>query len=221
MIIVREGSTALEYWCIRKEVLLLRPIMTPKADQQDIRQSETMRLVVSFLSIDMNHQWSIELKRKIVAFHRQIVQLYPRPSDIIGPTSAPGTIKRYTQRDSKPAISNYTPLTEADVMEAIPAIILEELRDRFLHGFSEGDFGISTELHLSYLEILNASLLFVWTGSRMLFKDHIPSPIVKDFLKWKFKLTYFPGSSHLTDSYGEEAARVWWNQYMVNTIWQT
>ena len=59
MITVREGSTALEYWCIRKEVLLLRPIMTPKADQQDIRLSETMRLVVSFLSINMNHQWSV------------------------------------------------------------------------------------------------------------------------------------------------------------------
>ena len=95
-----------------------------------------------------------------MAFYRRIVQLYPRPSDIIRPTTAPGTIKRYTQRESKPAISNYTPLTEADVMEAIPAIILEELRDRFLHGFSEGDFGISTELHLSILEILKASLVF-------------------------------------------------------------
>ena len=47
----------------------------------------------------------------------------------------------------------------------------------------------------------------------MLLKDYIPSPIVKDILKWKFKLTYFPGSSLLTDSYGEEAARVWLNQH--------
>ena len=52
----------------------------------------------------------------------QTVQLYPKPSDVIGPLSAPGTTKCYWLKDDQPAISNYTPLADQDAIEPIPAL---------------------------------------------------------------------------------------------------
>jgi hypothetical protein len=77
----------------------------------------------------------------------QTVQLYPKPSDVIGPLSAPGTTKCYWLKDDQPAISNYTPLADQDAIEPIPALLYEELRERFLLGFSEGEFSGEHQLH--------------------------------------------------------------------------
>ena len=77
----------------------------------------------------------------------QTVQLYPKPSDVIGPLSAPGTTKCYWLKDDQPAISNYTPLADQDAIEPIPALLYEELRERFLLGFSEGECTKENQLH--------------------------------------------------------------------------
>ena len=62
---------------------------------------------------------------------------------------------------------------------------------------------VSTRLPRRWVLYSNAGVLHSFpsqqydslTGSRILLADYIPSPSVKDILKWKFKLRYYPDSN--------------------------
>lgn len=146
-------------------------------------------------------------------------KIYSRHSDVIAGLPKPGLSKWYTWKDSKPAIQTYVPINDNDIMEPIPAGLLEELRERYQMAFPEGsrDFRSYKETcctecgaFLNWFPIL--------AGGTIAIIDFLSSPNVKEILKWKMKVEYFPdgGYKFFSNAFGEDAEKV---KLLTDNMW--